>query len=92
MRKFFWTISNFDKGGISTAKSVYQQQPKTKAKALVVDTAASTWAVSQPRTAKQKHLWRSFIHQRGIAVYQQQFKTKAKALLDDTVVSTRAVY
>ena len=50
-----------DQGGISTAKAVYQQQSKTKAKALLVDTFVSTWAVPQPRTAKRKHLWRGCI-------------------------------
>ena len=84
--------SRVDQAGISTAKAVYKQQSKTKTKSLLVDTAASTWAVSQPRTAKQKHPWRSCIHQRGIAVYEQQSKFQAKALLDETVVSTRAVY
>ena len=84
--------SRVDQGGISTAKAAYQQQSKTKAKALLVDTAASTCAVSQPRTAKQKHLWRSCIPQRGIAVYQQPSEINAKAFLDHAAVSTRAVY
>ena len=38
--------SRVDQSGILTAKAVYQQQSKTKAKPLLVDTAASTWAVS----------------------------------------------
>ena len=60
-KAFFWTTQpRVDQDGISTAKAVYQQQ-STQAKALLDDTAVSTWAVSQPRTAKQKHLWPSCI-------------------------------
>ena len=41
--------------------AVYHQQSKTQAKALLDDTAVSTRAMYQPRSAKQKHLWRSCI-------------------------------
>ena len=37
--------SRVHQGGISTAKAANQQPPGTKAKALLVDTAASTWAM-----------------------------------------------
>ena len=86
--------SRVDQGGISTAKAVYQQQSKTKAKALLIDTVVSTWAVPQPGTAKQKHLWRSCISPARYSCISTAInkKNQAKTLLDDTAVSTRAVY
>ena len=54
-----------DQGGISTTRAVYQQQLKTEAKALLVDTAVSTGAVYQPRSAKQSICGAAVNHQRG---------------------------
>ena len=43
------------------ARAVLTTAIKTKSRALLVDTAVATWAVYQPRSAKKKHLWRSWI-------------------------------
>ena len=51
----------------------------------------STWAVYQPRSAKQSICGAGVYHQRGIAVCQQQLTAKAEALLDETAMSTWAV-
>ena len=40
---------------------LYQQQSKPESKALLENAAVSTRAVYQPRSAKQKHIWRSCI-------------------------------
>ena len=88
-----------DQGGISTSKAVYQQQSKTKAKALLVVTAVSTWAVSQPRTAKQKHIWRSCISSARYGCISTAIKNSSKRAsgrhrrVDQGGISTaRAVY
>ena len=67
---------------------------KSKANKRLVGTAVSTWAVYQPRSAKQKHLWYSCISPARYSCIStaKQKKNKAKALLNDTAVSTWAVY
>ena len=65
---------------------------KTEARALLVVTAVSTWAVYQPQSAKRKHLWRCCISPARYSCMSTAIKkTEGKALLDDTAVSTRAV-
>ena len=86
---------------VSTARAVCQQQSKPKARALLDDTALSTWALYQPRSPNQMHLWQSCISParyscispaRYSCISTARKETKAKALLDDTAVSNKAVY
>ena len=60
-------------------------------KSILFDTALSTWAVYQPRSAKQSTCGAAVYHQRDLDAYQQQSKLTAKAL-GDTAVWTSAVY
>ena len=59
--------------------AVYQQQPKTKAKVLLDDTAVSTWAVYQPPSAEQKHVWRSCISPARCNCTSTVIKTESKS-------------
>ena len=46
---------------ITSAVQLYISSNKKKTKALLGDTALSTWAVYQPLSAKKKHIWCSRI-------------------------------
>ena len=84
---------------MSTAKAVYQQQLKTKTKALLDGTAVSTRAVYQPRSAKQNHIWRSCISPaHSINRDQSEIMSGARYLprpissMSSAAVSTRVMY
>ena len=52
---------------------------KTKAKALLVDTTVSTWAVYQPRSAKRKHFYRSCISPARCSYISTAIKTESES-------------
>ena len=60
-RKPFWMTQPCRPGQYINRESCISTAIKTEAKALLVDTAVSTWAVYQPRSAKQNHPWLSCI-------------------------------
>ena len=72
--------------------AVYQQPSKSKAKALLDDTAVSTRAVYQQQSAKQEHIRRSCISPARYSCYQHPSEVTGKAFLDHTAVSTEEVY
>ena len=80
-----------DQVGISTARAIYQQQSKPNTNASLVETAMATWAVCQPQSAKQKHIWRSCIPPVWFRCISEDIENEAKALLDGTAILTRAV-
>ena len=92
-RKHVWTTPPCRPERYINRESCISTAIQTEAKALLVDTAVSTWAVYQPRSVKRNHLWRSCISQaRYSCISTATNKTKAKALLNDKAVSIRAVY